>query len=80
MALGDTTLLSPVAMVNILGDAWQAGAPRFDRALAIPGVRLHLYGKREARPGRKMGHLTAVGETAELAREAALRAWESLVD
>lgn len=79
MALGDTTLLAPVAMVNILGDAWRAGAPRFDRALAIPGVRLHLYGKREARPGRKMGHLTAVAETAELARETALRAWESLL-
>ena len=80
LPLGDTGLLSPVAMVNILGDAWKAGAPRFDRALEVPGVRLHLYGKREPRPGRKMGHLTAVAETPELARELVLRAWESLTD
>jgi 5-(carboxyamino)imidazole ribonucleotide synthase len=78
LPLGDTSLLSPVAMVNILGDAWRAGPPHFDRALAVPGVRLHLYGKREPRAGRKMGHLTAVAETAEAARETALRAWSLL--
>lgn len=78
LPLGDTGLLSPVAMVNILGDAWQAGSPRFDRALEVPGVRLHLYGKREPRPGRKMGHLTAVAETPEMAHDLVLRAWESL--
>ena len=61
LPLGDPRLLAPVAMVNLLGDAWEQGEPRWDRALAVPGVRLHLYGKSEARPGRKMGHLTAVG-------------------
>ena len=61
LPLGDPRLVTPVAMVNLLGDAWRQGEPRWDRALAVPGVRLHLYGKSEARPGRKMGHLTAVG-------------------
>jgi 5-(carboxyamino)imidazole ribonucleotide synthase len=46
------------AMVNLLGDLWAGGSPAWDRALSDPDVRLHLYGKREARPGRKMGHLT----------------------
>ena len=78
LPLGDTRLHSPVAMVNILGDAWNGGTPRFDRALAIPGVRLHLYGKRAARAGRKMGHLTAVADSADAALEAALHAWRSL--
>lgn len=78
LPLGDTSLLSPVAMVNILGDLWQDGAPRFDRALSIPGVRLHLYGKREPRSGRKMGHLTAIAETPAIAHETVVRAWESL--
>jgi 5-(carboxyamino)imidazole ribonucleotide synthase len=59
MPLGDTTLLAPVAMVNLLGDLWAGGEPRWERALAVPGIRLHLYGKREPRAGRKMGHLTA---------------------
>lgn len=60
LPLGETTLLSPVAMVNLLGDLWRDGEPHWERALAEPGVRLHLYGKSEARPGRKMGHLTAM--------------------
>jgi 5-(carboxyamino)imidazole ribonucleotide synthase len=78
MPLGAATLLAPVAMVNILGDAWAGGMPRFDRALAVPGVRLHLYGKKEPRPGRKMGHLTAVADTPAEALEAATRAWAAL--
>jgi 5-(carboxyamino)imidazole ribonucleotide synthase len=78
LPLGDTSLLSPTAMVNILGDAWQHGPPRFDRALAVPGVHLHLYGKREPRPGRKMGHLTALAESADAALEAVLNGWASL--
>lgn len=59
LPLGDTSLLAPVAMVNLLGDLWAGGEPRWERALAVPGIRLHLYGKREPRAGRKMGHLTA---------------------
>ncbi len=78
LPLGDTRQLSPVAMVNLLGDLWDGGAPPWDRALAIPGVRLHLYGKRDPRPGRKMGHLTALADTPERALDAALEAWTAL--
>ena len=49
--------------------------PRFERALEIPGVRLHLYGKRVARPGRKMGHLSALGETSAEATARVIEAW-----
>jgi 5-(carboxyamino)imidazole ribonucleotide synthase len=56
----------PAAIVNLLGDLWLRGTPpAFERALALPGVKLFLYGKRVARAGRKMGHLLAVGETAQ---------------
>ncbi len=78
LPLGDTTLLAPVAMVNLLGDLWHGGEPRWERALAVPGVRLHLYGKAEPRPGRKMGHLTAVASDAETALARALEAWEAV--
>jgi 5-(carboxyamino)imidazole ribonucleotide synthase len=60
---GAPRLLSPCCMVNVLGDSWAHGTPRWDRALALPGVRLHLYGKTEPRAGRKMGHLTCLAET-----------------
>ncbi len=63
LPLGDTTLLRPAAMANLLGDVWDRGEPRWDGALAVPGVKLHLYGKSEPRAGRKMGHLTALAET-----------------
>jgi len=54
----------PAAMANLLGDLWSEGPPNWAAALGMPGVSLHLYGKTEARPGRKMGHLTATGATA----------------
>jgi 5-(carboxyamino)imidazole ribonucleotide synthase len=57
---GDPRLLSPAVMVNLLGDIWSQGEPRWAALLKHPGVKLHLYGKREARPGRKMGHFTCV--------------------
>ena len=63
LPLGATGLLRPAAMANLLGDLWQDGEPRWADALARPGIRLHLYGKREAKPGRKMGHLTALADT-----------------
>ncbi len=66
--LGPTDLLAPAATANLLGDLWQKGTPRWDRVLAMPDVKVHLYGKEGARPGRKMGHLTALGVTAEAAR------------
>jgi 5-(carboxyamino)imidazole ribonucleotide synthase len=78
LPLGETTARGPTAMVNILGDVWVHGVPRWDAALKEPGVRLHLYGKREARPGRKMGHLTVTADTAAHALDRALAAWHAL--
>jgi 5-(carboxyamino)imidazole ribonucleotide synthase len=60
LPLGDTRLLSPVAMVNILGDRWQDGGPHWDTLLAHANIKLHLYGKEAARPGRKMGHFNVL--------------------
>jgi 5-(carboxyamino)imidazole ribonucleotide synthase len=57
---GSTELLRPAAMVNLLGDLWAAREPDWAAACLMPGVKLHLYGKTEPRPGRKMGHLTAL--------------------
>lgn len=74
LPLGDPRLLSPVAMVNVLGDAWAGAPPRWDRVLALPGVKLHLYGKAEPRPGRKMGHLNCLARTADAALALAERA------
>ncbi len=73
-------LHSPAVMLNLLGDLWplqadgQRHAPGWAPLLALPGVRLHLYGKTEARPGRKMGHLTVTAATAQAARGTALLA------
>jgi 5-(carboxyamino)imidazole ribonucleotide synthase len=74
LPLGSPRLLSPAAMVNLLGDLWQAGEPDWPAALAFHGVVLHLYGKTEPRPGRKMGHLTALADDPEEARALALAA------
>jgi 5-(carboxyamino)imidazole ribonucleotide synthase len=74
LPLGDTTPTTPVAMANLLGDLWQDGEPDWASALGVPGVALHLYGKGHARPGRKMGHLTALASTTVEARERVLRA------
>jgi Phosphoribosylaminoimidazole carboxylase (NCAIR synthetase) len=51
-------------MANLLGDIWQNGEPNWSAALSVPDVELHLYGKTDPRPGRKMGHLTATGDNA----------------
>ncbi len=80
LPLGAPALLSPVAMVNLLGDLWVGGPPRWDRALALPGVKLHLYGKAEPRPGRKMGHLNCLAATADEALQLARRACAALLD
>jgi 5-(carboxyamino)imidazole ribonucleotide synthase len=79
LPLGATDLHRPAAMANLLGDLWQEGEPDWPAALAVPGVKLHLYGKHAARAGRKMGHLTALGATIEDARQAVLRARAALV-
>jgi 5-(carboxyamino)imidazole ribonucleotide synthase len=78
LPLGSTEYLRPAAMTNLLGDLWQNGEPNWAKALEIPDVKLHLYGKTEARLGRKMGHLTAIGNTAAEAVEAVIMARESL--
>ncbi|WP_373532812.1 5-(carboxyamino)imidazole ribonucleotide synthase [Vampirovibrio sp.] len=74
LPLGDPTLRQPAAMVNLLGDLWEAGEPDWVSALERSGIYLHLYGKKEARPARKMGHLTALGQTAEQAADWAIQA------
>ena len=78
LPLGSTRLHTPAAMANLLGDLWAAGEPNWAAAVAVPGVKLHLYGKAEARRGRKMGHLTALADTPDAAARAALRAREML--
>ncbi len=81
LPLGSTTVLSPGAIINLLGDLWPVDgqAPAWERALEVSGVRLHLYGKKLAKPGRKMGHLSAVGATADAARDAVLDAYSRLL-
>ena len=69
LPLGSTELLRPAAMANLLGDMWFPKTPNWAGALSIPDVKLNLYGKLEARPGRKMGHLTAMATTREAAIE-----------
>ncbi len=64
LSLGATEFYRPAAMANLLGDVWQTGEPDWAAAAAMPNVKLHLYGKLEPRPGRKMGHLTAIADTA----------------
>ena len=64
LPLGDSALLSPSVMINLLGDIWPAsGEPAWDSLLKHPLAKLHLYGKAHARPARKMGHITLVGGT-----------------
>ncbi len=74
LPLGATTQMRPAAMVNLLGDLWVNGDPDWAGALAFGDVKLHLYGKRDPRVGRKMGHLTALAATADEARDKAIAA------
>ena len=78
LSLGDTTQIKPAAMVNLLGDLWVDGEPDWAAALAMPGVKLHLYGKGDPRVGRKMGHLTALGDSVDEAAAKALAARDVL--
>ncbi len=78
LPLGATDYRTPAVMANLLGELWQRGEPNWAAAWAIPGVKWRLYGKREPRPGRKMGHLTALGADMAQARALALRARDAL--
>jgi len=74
LPLGDASLLKPACMVNLLGDLWPAhGQPDWSAVLAEPTARLHLYGKKVARPGRKMGHVLVVADDAATALRRAER-------
>jgi 5-(carboxyamino)imidazole ribonucleotide synthase len=78
LSLGDTAQVKPAAMVNLLGDLWVDGQPDWAAAMAVPDVKLHLYGKGDPRVGRKMGHLTALGDSVEEAAAKALAARDVL--
>ncbi len=78
LPLGATERLRPAAMANLLGDLWRDAEPDWAAACAFPDVKIHLYGKSEARPGRKMGHLVAMAPTPHLARQRVLAAREAL--
>jgi len=79
LPLGETTQFCPAAMTNLLGDLWSAGEPDWAAALATSNAKLHLYGKMEPRPGRKMGHITALAGTAAEAEACAWRTRSALV-
>lgn len=68
---GSSKLISPVVMINLLGDVWGNSQPGWDKLLNKPDIKLHLYGKREARAGRKMGHFNVLADTPELAMQSA---------
>jgi 5-(carboxyamino)imidazole ribonucleotide synthase len=78
LSLGDTAQIKPAAMVNLLGDLWIDGEPDWAVALAVPDVKLHLYGKGTARVGRKMGHITALGDSVDEAAAKAIAARDVL--
>ena len=80
LPLGSTELLRPAAMANLLGDLWADAEPNWLAACRHPDVKLHLYGKEQARPGRKMGHLTALATDPHLAVEAVLSARRALTE
>ena len=79
LPLGSPEIPRPAAMANLLGELWVDGEPNWAAACRFTDVKLHLYGKTDPRPGRKMGHLTAVGRTAEEAQDRVLAARDALL-
>ncbi|HET8807340.1 MAG TPA: 5-(carboxyamino)imidazole ribonucleotide synthase [Methylophaga sp.] len=75
---GDVRLQSPVVMFNLLGDVWGQSQPRWDKLLAEPNIKLHLYGKKAARPGRKMGHFNVLADNTEKAMQQAEQVFTAL--
>lgn len=78
LPLGSTELRSPAAMANLLGDIWQQGVPDWSAGLGYPTLKLHLYGKQDARNGRKMGHLTVLADSVDEAERVAREARERI--
>lgn len=78
LPFGDTRLLSPVVMINLLGDVWHGEQPDWLALLQSANTKLHLYGKREARPGRKMGHYCTLTPDIDTAIEEAGRIFQQL--
>lgn len=79
MPPGSTRMHGAAVMVNLLGEVWQQGDPDWQQVLKHPSARLHLYGKREARPGRKMGHYTVLADTPDIALQLASDIRQSLI-
>ena len=79
LPLGSTALRAPAAMANLLGHLWEKGEPNWAAALSDPHVKLHLYGKAEARKGRKMGHINACGRSVDAAIARVIAARERLL-
>jgi len=75
---GSSKLISPVVMINLLGDVWGNSQPDWDKLLNQPDIKLHLYGKREARAGRKMGHFNVLADTTDLAMQSANTVFEDI--
>ena len=80
LPLGATEFFRPAAMANLLGDLWENGEPNWTKALENQNIKLHLYGKQEARRGRKMGHLTAISKNAKQAIETVKKGREFLFE
>jgi 5-(carboxyamino)imidazole ribonucleotide synthase len=79
LPLGSTDLMRPAAMANLLGDLWAEGEPNWAAACRFPDVKLHLYGKTQPKPGRKMGHLTATARTVQEAQDLVVAARDALL-
>jgi 5-(carboxyamino)imidazole ribonucleotide synthase len=84
LPLGDASQHTPAVMLNLLGDLWSGDAhekpPAWDKILQFPNAHLHLYGKRSARPGRKMGHVTVCGATVNAALQDILKIKQMLAE
>ena len=80
LPLGDSRLVSPVVMLNLLGDLWKNGSPAWNGLFCHPDAKLHLYGKQQARPGRKMGHCNLLAPDVEQALEIAEKIREVFTD
>ncbi len=79
LSLGSPDIIRPAAMANLLGDLWAEAEPNWAAASRCADVKLHLYGKTEPRPGRKMGHMTALGRTAQEAQDRVIAARDALL-